>query len=82
MRTLENRFIVMTIALVAGLSLSSAASALSVDVEWSGSGTQVTGTSFTGSEVVTLEFYATFTVPNGLDGVGVTISWDSNARAW
>jgi hypothetical protein len=79
MRTLEKRSIVMTIALLAALALSSAASAISIDVEWRGSGTTLTGTDFVGSELVTLELYASVTVPPGLDSVGVTISWDPGA---
>jgi hypothetical protein len=72
--------LIVTIITAAGvLGLSSAASALTVDLTWAGSGTGLTGTAFTGSEVVTLNVDATFALPPGLSGVAVSISWDSNA---
>ena len=79
MRTPAKRSIITMVASLAFLTLSSAASALTVVLEWSGSGSNVTGTNFTGSEVVTLEVYGIVTVPPGLDMVAVSIGWDSNA---
>ena len=79
MRSLIKRSIVTLAALAGVLGLSSSASALSIVLEWTGSGGQITGTNFVGSETVTLEVYAVATTPPGLDGVGLTIAWDSNA---
>jgi hypothetical protein len=79
MRSLVKRSIVTVAALVGVLGLSSAASAISIDLVWAGSGNSVTGTSFTGSEVVTLGVYAIITVPPGADGLQVSVSYDAAA---
>jgi hypothetical protein len=79
MRSIIKRSIVTIVVAVGVLGLSSAATALTVDLLWAGSGTNVTGTAFAGSEVVTLDVYATFALPPGLSGVAVSISWDTNA---
>jgi hypothetical protein len=71
---------IMTVAVAMGtLALCSAASSITVDLEWSGSGTNVTASNSPGNEVLTLDVYATFTVPPGLTAVVVSIRWDSDA---
>jgi hypothetical protein len=67
------------VALLGLLALSSSATAISIDLVWSGSGTSMTGTDFVGSEAVTLGVYATFTVPPGFAGVAVSVSYDPAA---
>ena len=80
MRILK-RSIVTMVAVVGALGLSSAASAMTIDLTWSGGagGDTLTGTSFTGSESVVLGVYATFTVPPSTTGVGVSVSYNPAA---
>jgi hypothetical protein len=78
MRGVTKQAFATIVALLGVLALSSAASAISIELEWSGSGTNLTGWSFTGSETVTLEVYAVVTNPPGLDGLGLSIKWNSD----
>ena len=78
MRILKRSIATMA-AVVGVLGLSSAASALSIDLTWSGSGTSLTGTSFTGTEAVVLGVYANLTTPPGLSGVTVSVSYNPAA---
>jgi hypothetical protein len=61
------------------LAFSTAASAITYSLIWAGSGTNVTGTNFTGSETLTLDLYVTFPLPPGLSGETVSVQWDDNA---
>lgn len=70
---------VTMLAVLAVLGAASAAKAISIDLVWSGSGTNVTAAGGGGSATLTLEVYATFTVPPGLSGLAVSVSWDDNA---
>jgi hypothetical protein len=66
------------VALLGVLALSSAASAISIDLEWTESGTNSLGRYPTASDVLTLEVYATVTNPPGLDTLVVSIRWNSD----
>lgn len=79
MRTLRRRSIVLMTALLGALTLCSGVSAMTVDLLWAGSGTAVTGGILTGSEVLTLDVYASWsTPPPTVQGVVMSIRWDSD----
>jgi hypothetical protein len=70
------------VAVAGVLALSTAVSALSIDLKWAGSGTTLTGTNFTGSEAVVLGVYATFGTPPGLSGITASVSYNPAALSF